>query len=115
MRLARVIGACVLIGMLALIPTSGLQSQDRKSSKVRGQLPAGWGKLNLSTAQKEEIYKLNKDYKDKIDKLEEEIKKLQDELAKKRVAVLTDEQRKKLLDSVSGGAPEKPKTKNPEK
>jgi len=77
-------------------------SQEKKEGKVKGQLPPGWTKLDLSASQREEIYRLNADYKQKVDKLQDEIRNLQADLARKRVAVLTDEQKKKLVDLVSG-------------
>lgn len=42
---------------------------------------------------------------DKVDKLCQEIRKLSEECAKKRVAVLTDDQRRKLINLVAGEAP----------
>ena len=114
MRLARVLAGCALLATLVLLSSDGVLSQERKEKegKVKGQLPQGWSKLELTAAQKEEIYKLNRDYKEKTDKLNEEIKKLNAELAKKRVAVLTDEQRKKLIDLVAGDPRDKPKEKD---
>ena len=40
-----------------------------------------------------------------MDKLCQEIRKLSEECAKKRVAVLTDDQRRKLINLVAGEAP----------
>lgn len=116
MRLARALAACALLTTLVLLSSDGLMSQDKKDSgKIKGQLPQNWSKLNLTAAQKEEVYKLNSDYKEKIDKLKEDIKQLENELTRKRVAVLTDEQRKKLLDMVAGEPKEKTKAKDPDK
>jgi hypothetical protein len=118
MYYARALAACALVATLVLLTSDGVQSQDKKDTKVKGQLPTGWSKLNLSASQKEDVYKLNKEYKEKVDKLNAEIKQLNEELARKRVAILTDEQRKKLIDLVAGGEPkakEKSKTKDPDK
>ena len=109
MRLARALAACALLATLVLLSSEGVQSQEKKDSKIKGQLPQNWSKLNLTAAQKEEVYKLNRDYKEKTDKLNEEIKQLNEELTRKRVAVLTDEQRKKLIDLVAGEPKEKSK------
>jgi hypothetical protein len=49
--------------------------------------------------------KLTAEHRQKVEKLREEIQKLDDEYGKKRVAVLTDEQRKKLIDLVAGPPP----------
>jgi len=112
MRLARALAGCALLATLVLLSSDGVQSQEKKEGgKIKGQLPQGWAKLDLTAAQKEEIYRLNREYKDKTDKLNDEIKKLNEELAKKRVGVLTDEQRKKLIDLVAGDPKDKPKEK----
>src|SRR4051794_1992001 len=104
MRLARLLAGFAVIATLVLLTSEGVQSQDKKEkgSKVTGQLPPGWKDLNLSAAQKEDVYKINLEYKEKIDKLEDEIKKLKAEHVKKRLTVLNDEQRKKLRDTVGG-------------
>jgi Spy/CpxP family protein refolding chaperone len=113
MRLARALAACMLIGTLVLLSSDGgVSGQDKKEGKTKGQLPAGWSKLELTAAQKEEIYKLSKEHKEKVDKLKDEIKKLDEDFAKKRVAVLTDEQRKKLVELVAGESKDKPKDKS---
>src|SRR6476646_3034733 len=102
MRLARVLAGCALLATLVLLSSDGVVSQEKKEGKLKGQLPQGWSKLDLTAAQKEAIYKINREYKEKTDKLKDEIKKLDEEYAKKRVTVLTDEQRKKLIDLVAG-------------
>jgi Spy/CpxP family protein refolding chaperone len=114
MRLARALAGCALLATLILLSSDGVLSQEKKEKegKLKGQLPQGWAKLDLTAAQKEEIYKLNREYREKTDKLNDEIKKLNEELAKKRVAVLTDEQRKKLIDLVAGDPKDKPKEKD---
>lgn len=113
-RLVRALAGCALLGTLVLLSSGGVLSQEKKEGKTKGQLPQGWSKLDLSAVQKEAIYKLNREHKDKVDKLKDEIKKLDEEFAKKRVAVLTDEQRKKLIDMVAGESKEKPKDKGKE-
>lgn len=112
MRLARILAGCALVAALALVCSDGVQSQEKKEGKLKGQLPQGWSKLDLSATQKEQIYKLNREYKEKTDKLEDEIKKLNDELRRKRLAVLTDEQRKKLINLVAGDPKDRPKDKD---
>ena len=116
MRFARALAGCICLAALMLLSsTTGIQSQEKKESgKVKGQLPSGWTKLDLSAAQKEEIYKLNAEYKAKKDKLAEEIKALDAELAKKRSSVLTAEQKKKLAELV-GAEPSEPKGKEKSK
>ncbi len=104
MRVARILAACAMFAVLALSPVSGLHSQDKKS-KSRGQLPSGWSKLNLTASQREQVYQLQADHKDAVAKLKAEIAKLDAELVKKRLAVLTEAQRKKLRESVGGEEP----------
>ncbi|HEX3152164.1 MAG TPA: hypothetical protein VHR66_29090 [Gemmataceae bacterium] len=117
MRTIRVLAGLTLLATLALMSSEGVQSQEKKDKegKVKGQLPAGWAKLDLTAAQKEEIYKINAEYKEKTDKLKEEIKKLDAEHAKKRISVLTDDQKKKLVEIVSGESKDKEKAKDPPK
>jgi cell division protein FtsB len=112
MRIARVLAGGALFATLIVLSSDSLLSQEKKEGKLKGQLPQGWSKLDLTAAQKEDIYKLNAEYKAKVDKLEEEIKQLRNELARKRVAVLSDEQRKKLTDMVTGGESGKEKAKD---
>ena len=119
MRIARALAGCTLLATLVLLSSDGVLSQDKKDkapAKIKGQLPQGWGDLGLSAAQKESVYKLNAEYKEKVDKLEDEIKKVRAELAKKRLALLTDEQRKKWRDTIGGEDPgDKAKDKSKDK
>lgn len=113
MRLYRVLAGCAILGTVLVLSTSGSisQGQDKKDPpKTKGQLPQNWSKLDLSATQKEEIYKIQGEYKQKTDKLVEEIRKLNAEMAQKRAAVLTDDQKKKLAEIV-GVEPKKDKPK----
>jgi hypothetical protein len=111
MRLIRTLTVCALVATLALLSLHGVTGQDTKPKepKTKGQLPQGWSKLGLTEDQKEQVYKLNAEHKEAVDKLKEEIAKLDAQLVKKRLAVLNDEQRKKLREMV-GGEPD-PKDK----
>jgi Spy/CpxP family protein refolding chaperone len=124
MWFARALAGCALLATLVVLSSDGLMSQEKKDTKakegkIKGQLPQGWSKLDLTAAQKEEIYRINAEAKEKVDKLQVEMDKVKAEAAKKRVAVLTDEQKKKLAELVTGeskDAPkEKSKTKEPDK
>jgi Spy/CpxP family protein refolding chaperone len=111
MRFARAFSVCMFLLGLGLLSADSLQGQDKKDKeKSKGQLPANWGKLGLTDEQKVNIYKVQGEYKDKIDKLREEVKKLQAEERKKMAAFLTDDQKKKLAE-LSGIEDSKEKTK----
>ena len=123
MWFARALAGCALLATLVVLSSDGLMSQEKKDKakegKIKGQLPQGWTKLDLTAAQKEEIYKINADAKEKLDRLQAEMDKLRADTAKKRVAVLTDEQKKKLAEMVTGeskeASKEKSKAKEPDK
>jgi Spy/CpxP family protein refolding chaperone len=137
MRLTRVAAGVGLLAALVALSSDGLRSQEKEKKApepnrkaAKGQLPLGWGKLDLTDAQKAEVFKLNAEYGAKVEKLREEIRVLQAELARKRVAVLTQEQKNKLIDVVTSDPPkenpadkgkggpaekEKPKAKDPDK
>lgn len=70
--------------------------------KVKGQLPQHWGKIGLEDKQKQEIYKIQGKYNDKIDKLEAEIKELKASRDKDMKGVLTPDQKKRLDDILTG-------------
>ena len=105
--------AILLLLVATFAVTMSATGQDKKEdkkdppTKIVGVLPANWGKLGLSDDQKQQVYKLQKEYKDKIDVLEKQIKALKEEERMKREAVLTDEQKQKLKDILSGKFGEK--------
>jgi hypothetical protein len=70
-------------------------------ARTRARTRAGWQKLDLTDAQKDEILKLNAEFYVRRQKLRQEMVKLDAELARKRVQVLTDEQKKKLVDLIA--------------
>jgi uncharacterized small protein (DUF1192 family) len=118
-NLARVVAAGILLASVALISSDGAFSQEKekKETKSKGQLPANWGKLGLTDEQKVNIYKVQGEFKEKIDKLREEIKMLEAERQRKMAAQLTDDQKKKLAELAGIEDPkgkekakEKPKT-----
>lgn len=114
MRLVRIVAGCAIVAALVLLSSDGVQSQDKKDGKIKGQLPQGWSKLSLSATQKEQVYKLQAEHKEAVDKLKQEIAKLDAELVKKRLEVLNDEQRKKLREMFGGDTPD-PKDKGKDK
>lgn len=91
--------------------SGGLVGQDKKddpkkddppATKAKGMLPANWKKIGLSDEQVQKIYKVQGKYNEEIDKLEAKIKELKASRDKEMKAVLTDDQKKKLDDILTG-------------
>jgi len=116
MRPVRLAAVAFAMAMGLLMCSDGVQSQEKKDApKVKGQLPPGWKALDLSEEQKLGVYKVQTEYREKITKLEEEIKKLRTEQTKKMSEVLTADQKKKLIDAIAGEKKEEPKKAPPKK
>lgn len=102
-----------LLGAVLLL-AAGSSAQDPKKDdpktarkddppvKVKGFLPANWGKIGLSDDQKQDVYKIQAKYGGEIDKLEAKIRDLKATRDKEMKAVLTAEQKKKLEDLLLG-------------
>lgn len=106
----------VLVGVLVivLVASGGLLGQDKKDAKdtpakAKGQLPQNWGKLGLTDKQKQQVYKTQEEYRDRIEKLRVEIKKLQDQEKTEMFKVLTEEQKTRLKEILAGKAGDAPK------
>jgi hypothetical protein len=97
--------ALLMGGMIML--SGGLTGQDPKKddppTKVKGKLPAYWGKIGLTDAQKQDVYKLQGKYGMEIDKLKAKIAELESTRDKEMKAVLTDDQKKALETAILGG------------
>jgi hypothetical protein len=89
----------VAVVALALLLGSGLQGQD-KDTKVKGTLPANWGKLSLSEEQKQKVYKIQGDYHDKIASLEKQVKDLKATEKTEMEKVLSDAQKALLKEII---------------
>lgn len=98
-----------LIGAVILIGSQGIVGQEKKP-KAKGQLPSGWTKLNLTVAQKEEVYKVQAKYRAEKAELNKKLKELSTKEREEMVAVLTDEQKEELKRITLG---EKKPTKKP--
>jgi hypothetical protein len=77
--------------------------------KLKGFLPANYGKLGLSEEQKQAIYKVQADYDAKITDLENQLKKLKADEKKAIEKVLTETQKAKLRELLLGEKEETPK------
>ncbi len=74
------------------------------SARAKGFLPQNWGRIGLSDEQKQDIYKVQAKYNDEIDKLEAKIREMKAARQKDMEKVLTADQKKKLLDILTGKA-----------
>ena len=109
MRAARVSAALALLAAVALLAGGGTWGQEKAKSgdppakpAAQGLLPKYFDRLDLTEAQRAEVAKLTAEHRQRVEKLREEIRKLDDEYGRKRVAVLTDDQRKRLIDLAAG-------------
>src|SRR5580692_6459470 len=106
----------LLGGMFIL--AGGLSGQDPKKddppAKIKGKLPAYWGKIGLTDVQKQDVYKIQGKYGMEIDKLKAKIAELESTRDKEMKAVLTDDQKKALETAILGGK-DKDKEKDKDK
>lgn len=97
-------GLPVLIALL--FSTGWLVSQEKKEdppTKLKGMLPANWKKLGLTETQVQQVYKIQGDYRTKIDKLTQEITKLKADEKAELDKVLTPAQKDRLKEILIGG------------
>jgi Spy/CpxP family protein refolding chaperone len=85
-------------------------AKDDSKGKLKGTLPANFGKLNLSDDQKQQIYRAKAKYSEKIDDLEKQIEKAKAERNEAYRSVLTKAQRDRL-DEILRGPRTDPKDK----
>jgi Spy/CpxP family protein refolding chaperone len=111
----RILAALVLMSCIAFLSSDGLMSQEKKdpAPKVKGTLPSGWGKLELTADQKSAIYKVQAKYKEELKKLKEKEDELKAEERREMVKLLTPGQKKKLEEAATGetGSKDAPKDK----
>ena len=97
----------LLISFLAggvLLNGTGTRAADepKQPAKVRGQLYAKWKELGLTDQQKQRIYKIQSDFRARIDELERKAKELRAEERVKAMEVLTPAQKARLKELLSG-------------
>ncbi len=85
---------------------SGTAADKDTGGKMRGQLPQNWGKLGLSEEQKQKIYKIQNDFRNKVDALQKQLADLKDQERKELEKVLTAGQRDQLRQILAGKAPD---------
>jgi Spy/CpxP family protein refolding chaperone len=96
----------LLAGLLVLVLGTGglLLGQDKKPgdkeapTKYKGQLPAGWKKLGLSEEQVQKVYKVQHDFRARIEALEEQIDALKRQRQAEMEKVLTAAQKARLKE-----------------
>jgi Spy/CpxP family protein refolding chaperone len=105
-------------GLMALVVVvfagSWLVGQDT-TPKLRGQLYPKWRQLGLTDEQKQQVYKIQAEYRTKIRELEAKIKQLRTEELTKAAAILTPAQKTRLRELSSGLPTEKEKAPPKEK
>jgi Spy/CpxP family protein refolding chaperone len=107
----------VLFAMIALC-SAWAAAQDKtkdQPGKARGQLPQNWSKLGLNDEQKQKVYRVQNDYRPKIDELQKQITDLRDKERREMEAVLTDAQKARLREILTSKAPPDDKGKGKDK
>ncbi len=100
-----ILAVALLAGCFASSSLHGQDKKDDTPSKVKGVLPANWGKLGLTDEQKQKVYKVQADYNDKIGALEKQLKDLKATEKTEMEKVLTDAQKARLKEILSSKAP----------
>jgi Spy/CpxP family protein refolding chaperone len=76
-----------------------------KDEKLKGFLPMYWKNLGLTESQKQQVYKVQADYKKKLEALEQQIEQLKEARRKDLEAILTEQQKAELRKILQGKAP----------
>jgi hypothetical protein len=92
-----------LLGLsaLALVMVVGGWSVGQ-DTKEKGYLPANYAKLGLSDEQKQKVYKIQADYKTKVEAIEKQLATLKTEQRTALEGVLTPAQKSKLREILLG-------------
>jgi hypothetical protein len=104
------LGVALLAGSLVAGDTP--KPADVKDPAPKGQLPASWKKIGLTDEQVKQIYKIQGDYRPRIEELEQKIKDLRAEELTKEIAVLTDAQKARLKEIAEEKLPLDPPKKD---
>lgn len=87
-------------------PDKGAAAEKKEDKKPVNRLPANYGKLGLTDAQRDKVYAINDKFEPQLDALEEQLKALRAKRTSETEAVLTVEQ-KKILKDITDEAKEK--------
>lgn len=80
---------------------------DKKEPAAKGTLPANWKKLGLTDDQVKKVYKIQTDYRTKLESLTDQIKELKKKETVDLEAVLTDAQKARLRELKTGDTDKK--------
>src|SRR5262245_66116533 len=113
----------IVFGMVAVLLLGGFflaQAQkpdDKKdpptTTKFRGQLKPNWKALGLTDEQKNKVYKVQTEYGARIDALEAQIKELKQKQEQEEYKVLTEAQKARLKEILTGKVPDDKKPASP--
>jgi len=93
--------------------TANAPSSEEQAKPARGRLPAHYGKV-IDARQREAIYRIQQEYRPKIDALRKQLKDLYDEQTEKIAAILTPEQKKQIEALKASAKQTQPAKKAPE-
>jgi hypothetical protein len=79
--------------------TTTLDADKSDNLKIKGRLPSGWGKLGITDAQKQAIYKVQASYQARLDALRDQLTDLETKRDADMRGLLTDAQLKRLNDN----------------
>src|SRR5262249_32039427 len=104
MRRVPVIFGMVALGLALLVSAGATQDakkdkDEKKESKFKPALPAGFKALMLSKDQIKKIYSIQTEYHGKIVELQAKLDELKDQRSQEEFKVLTTDQRDKYLKS----------------
>lgn len=91
--------AALMMTLLVLtdaVPAQKMKADTPEGTALKGRLPNYYGKVGLDDEQRQRIYGIQAEYRDKIQNLLQEVEDLRTEEALTIQAVLTDEQRAEL-------------------
>jgi len=106
------LGGIILVVFAALLIVNGSSGQD---TKLKGVLPANWGKIGLSDEQKQKVYKVQADFNDQISKLEAQLKEAKTKEKAEMEKVLTDAQKARLREILLSTLPKEEEKKKDDK